>query len=469
METIENSLSLIDRFNTWLVESITVKLVSIGFLVLILLIPSAWIQSLIAERESRAATAMEEVASKWSGSQTVSGPVLVIPFVRYEKVDRGKDGIESIQHVEKAYFLPDELNVNAKVAPEVLHRGIFDAVVYRSTLDVNSTFSTPDLESLHINKEDVRWEDAFFALGISDLRGITENPDFTIGGSRLVPEPSNDSGLAIPKRADQADQKTATSATYSNFSTSGVVVKPKWKSAENFQGEVALKLSLKGSKSLDFIPSGKTTAVKLSGKWRNPSFDGEFLPASRTVTDDEFSASWNILHFNRPFAQQWIGTEQHISGSNFGVNLLIPVDEYQKSMRTAKYGFMVVMLTFIALFMVEIIRKIRIHPFQYILIGAALIIFYSLLISVAEHAGYNVSYLVSSAATILLITLYASTFLRELKLTLFFMMILSVFYSFIFIIIQEQDYSLLLGSVGLFVIIAMLMFFSRKINWYKKA
>jgi len=469
MATNETSFTLIDRFNSWIQESVSIKLISIGFLVLILLIPSAWIQDLIAERESRAGTALDEISSKWSGSQTLSGPVLVIPFNRYEQVNKGKDGIESIQRTDRAYFLPDQLDIQGEVSPQVLHRGIFEAAVYRSSLDVVATFKLPDFKSLNIAKEDVLWKDAYFTFGIADLRGINDNPEFKVGETKLIAEPSNDSGLAIPKRLVQAEKRTAVSESFTNFSTSGILVKPQWENEQSFNGNVSLKLSLKGSKNLDFIPSGKNTTVKLSGDWQDPSFDGDFLPTTRQINQKGFTSEWKIFHFNRPFSQQWVGNQQQLGGSNFGVNLLIPVDQYQKSMRTAKYGVMIILLTFVALFMVEIIRKIRIHPFQYILIGASLIIYYSLLISISEHFGYNVAYLISSTATIALISLYASTFLREWKLTLLFTLILGVFYTFIFIIIQEHDYSLLLGSTGLFIIIGMLMFFSRNINWYKSA
>jgi inner membrane protein len=467
METPETSLSLLEKLNAWIAESVTVKLISIGFLVLILMIPSSWIQNLITEREQRADAALDEISSKWSASQTVSGPVLVIPYIRRDRIDRGKDGVEFVEHTEKSYFLPDELAIEGTVNPTVLHRGIFDAVVYTSSLAIKSNFKFPDFEKLNIRKEDVLWNEAYFTFGITDLRGISENPQLRAGQTSLMPEPSNDSGLSLSKREARADQTTSTTAQYTHYSTSGIVAKAGWETENDFIGDASLKLSLKGSRNLDFIPTGKTTDVKLSGNWQNPSFDGDFLPESREINEKGFEARWKILHFNRPFAQQWTGSDQQLGGSDFGVNLLLPVDQYQKSMRTAKYGSMVILLTFIALFFVEIIRKIRIHPFQYILIGAALIIYYSLLISFSEHLGYNVSYIISSVSTIILITLYASSFLKETRLTVFFGLILSVFYAFIFIIIQEQDYSLLLGSVGLFTIIGMLMFFSRKINWYK--
>lgn len=461
--------SLLERFNHWLQESVMIKLFSIGFLILILLIPSSWISDLIYERQARANSVMNEVASKWSGSQMVTGPVLVLPFRQKEVIDRGKDGIEIKEHIQNAYFLPESLAINGKVSPQQLQRGIFDAVVYESSLELKAGFGKPDLQRLNIDAASVLWKDAHMVFGISDLRGISENPGFVVGDKKLVAEPSNDIGLTIREpMAANFDQTEYTSpaADYSHSST-GITAKLDWQGAEDFNGNVSMKLDLKGSKRLDFVPAGKTTDVSLAGSWKDPSFDGVFIPEKRDLTENGFTASWKVLHFNRPFSQQWIG-DQTLSGAEFGVKLLVPVDQYQKSMRTSKYGILVILLTFMALFLVEITQKIRIHPFQYILIGAALTIYYALLLSISEHAGYNIGYVIASIATVALVSLYSKTFLHDGRLVLLFSVLLLVFYTFIFIIILQQDFSLLIGSIGLFVIVAMLMYFSRKVSWYGK-
>ncbi|HWA35960.1 MAG TPA: inner membrane CreD family protein, partial [Cyclobacteriaceae bacterium] len=167
-------------------------------------------------------------------------------------------------------------------------------------------------------------------------------------------------------------------------------------------------------------------------------------------------------------SQQWTAEPSPLTGSEFGVNLLIPADQYQKSIRTSKYSQLIIILTFVALFMVEITRKVRIHPFQYILIGAALIIYYTLLISLSEQVGYNLAYWIASASTVALITFYSTSFLKSRELVVLFASLLVIFYTFIFIIILQQDFSLLLGSIGLFLIVGAVMFFSRKIEWYKQ-
>jgi inner membrane protein len=463
-------LNLLERFNRWIQESIMVKLFSIGFLILILLIPSSWIDDLIYERQQRADQVMDEVASKWSGAQTVSGPVLVIPYRKLEVIDRGKEGKETHEIVAKAFFLPGQLNVTGKVKPEVLHRGIFDAVVYESSLNVQSVFDAPDFKTLQISEEMILWKDAYMVFGISDLRGISENPAFTLGNRSLAAEPSNNIGVSVKKttKVSAGEYDYSVVANPPEVSSNGIVMKLNWESAQQFEGNVNVKLNLKGSRRLDFVAAGKTTTVKLDGKWNDPSFDGEFLPKTRELSDSGFTASWKILHFNRPFSQQWVEDQQVLSGADFGVKLLIPVDQYLKSIRTSKYSVLIILLTFMALFLVEITQKIRIHPFQYILIGAALIIYYTLLLSFSEHVGYNMAYIISSLATVTLISLYSTTFFANRKMSVLFSLLLVLFYTFIYVIILQQDFSLLLGSIGLFVIIGTLMYFSRKVKWYKE-
>ncbi|NJN42383.1 MAG: cell envelope integrity protein CreD [Flammeovirgaceae bacterium] len=454
-----SSLSIFDRFNNWIEESITVKLGSIGFLVLILLIPTAWIYDLINERQQRSEEVIQEIGAKWSGDQTLSGPVLVVPYLKQTTIDKGKDGIEVQEHVEHAYFLPEQLIINGTVEPKILHRGIFDAVVYESKLSIQSQFIEPNFSTLKIESKNVQWQDAYIVLGITDLRGISDNPIINVDDSALLAEPSNKIGISVNKHPDFSGTSV--------LSSSGIVAKLNLESKESFKGNFNFNLNLKGSDRFDFVPAGKNTLVTVSGPWTNPSFDGEFIPETREITKDGFTASWKILHFNRPFSQQWTEDDVNLSGANFGVKLLVPVDQYQKSIRTSKYGVLIIILTFISLFLVEVTQKLRIHPFQYILIGVALIVYYSLLLSISEQLGYNVSYFISSAATILLISLYSLSFLRKMKLTVLLSILLAIFYSFIFVIIQMQDYSLLIGSIGLFLIVGVLMFFSRKIAWYK--
>ena len=466
METNEPSLNVFERLNQWIQESITVKLMSIGFLVLILLIPSSWIQDVMQERQSRAEGVMQEVSDKWSGSQSLSGPILVVPYKVRQKFDHGKDGIEIQERTEKLYLLPEVLSITGEVNPTVLHRGIFDAAVYTSSLTMKANFNKPDFALAEIPDEMVLWKDAFMIFSITDLRGITENPVFKVGESSKVTEPSSNLGVSIRKFSREPQPN---GVEISDFSSNGIIAKLGWQSEQDFTGNTSIKIKLKGSHRLSFNPTGKTTTVALTGPWGNPSFDGEFLPENREITEDTFSASWKILHYNRPFSQQWIESGMKLSGSEFGVKLIVPVDQYQKSIRTSKYSQLIIILTFVALFLVEITRKIRIHPFQYILIGAALIIYHTLLLSLSEQVGYNIAYWIATLATVGLICSYSISFLESKNLVILFTSLMTVFYSFIFVIVLQQDFSLLLGSIGLFLIVGALMYFARKVKWYQEA
>jgi inner membrane protein len=463
--------SLAEKVAAWFSESIVVKLTAIGFLILILLIPQSWIESIIQERQQRADAVVTEITSKWSGKQTLSGPVLVIPFTHREKIDKGKQGVEIREWKQDAFFLPESLAVLGSVTPELLHRGIFDAAVYESSLQFTAQFTKPDFTRLNIPEKDVHWREARMVLGISDLRGITNNPGFTLNNQTFPSEPTQQIGYStVTNHKGITDEGVyADHAVYNNSSdtnSKGIVASLAIQQPEDLAGTATIKLNLKGSTQLYFVPIGKNTEVKVEGAWPDPKFDGEFLPESRTLSDTSFSATWKILHYNRPFAQAWTGANAALTGSDFGTNLLIPVDQYQKSTRTAKYGVLIIMLTFISLFLVEIIRKVRIHSFQYLLIGVALTIYYTLLLSFSEHVGYNIAYGISSLATVVLLSLYSKTFLHQWSMVSFFATIISFFYIFIFVIIQLQDYSLLIGSIGLFCVIAVIMYFSRRIKWY---
>jgi inner membrane protein len=467
--------TIFEKIGAWFRESIVIKLIAIGFLTLILLIPQFWIETIINERQYRAHEVVNEITSKWSGDQTLAGPVLVIPFTNREKIDKGKDGIEIREWTQDAYFLPETLKVDGSVKPQKLHRGIYDAAVYESSIDIKTTFQRPNFKKLNINENDVHWNEARLVLCISDLRGISDNPSFKVGNQPLSSEPSNQIGFGIRAPANSSNTSSTyvdgqyyDAATSSSITTkTGIIAPLAWTKAEDFVGDIATQLSLKGSTSLNFIPTGKTTDVKLKGPWASPSFNGEFLPVNRTVNNEGFMAEWRVLHYNRPFAQEWTGTEQELSGSAFGTELLIPVDQYQKSTRTAKYGVLIIILTFVSLFLVEIVKKIRIHAFQYLLVGVALVIYYTLLLSLSEHMHYNIAYLIASTATVLLVSLYSVSFLRNSGLVTFFSAVLVFVYGFIFVIIQLEDYSLLLGSIGLFIVLALIMYFSRNIKWYK--
>jgi inner membrane protein len=434
----------------WLKESVTVKLMFIGILILVLIIPSSMIDNLIMERTLRQKDVVRDIADKWSGSQLIKGPVLIIPYhrtVNYTDVNQ-KELTKEI--IENLYILPESLHIKANVEPEVLHRGMFDGVVYNSTVKVSGNFGKADLAIFSLNPDQLLLDKAKLTFSISDLKGLKNNPVLTAAGMQLSAEPTfNNKDLFNDGLQTNINLSTIKDGAFTFNYT----------------------LNLKGSQDLHFLHLGKTTDVEVSGKWPTPSFDGRYLPDTREVDASNFKANWRMLHYNRPFPQQWIGdnallnNEKKQQSASFGVKLLLPVDQYQKITRTSKYAILIILLTFISLFLTEVIRKQRVHVFNYILIGAAMIIYYTLLLSFSEQVGYNIAYLIASVSTITLISVFISSIMNNKKAAAMFAAILSVFYGFIFIIIQLEDFALLVGSLALFVIVAALMYFSRKINW----
>jgi inner membrane protein len=423
-------------------NAVILKVAAIAFLTLMLLIPTAMITSLVSERKGRQIEASNEISSKWGYEQRVVGPILTVPYYTY---DLSKD-LKKINVTQKlAYFLPEELNINAELNPEVRYRGIFQVAVYGSNIRLDGYFSAPKFELNQSNYE-INWKGAFFTLGISDLRGIKESIKFLINETEMYCEP----GVSIGG--------TVGSGVTVNYPINPLSDINKYKFSVN--------LSLNGSKSISFIPIGKETTASILSAWNNPSFDGAFLPANREINDDGFSANWKILELNRNYPQKWYDRDVKFDSSAFGVSLILPVETYQVTERSIKYAVLFISLTFMVFFFIEILKKLRVHPIQYILVGFGLILFYLLLLSLSEHLGFGLAYIVASAGIVVMISGYSKSIFKSNLLALLMAGFLVLLYGFLYILLQMQDYALVLGSAGLFIILAVIMYLSRKIDWY---
>ncbi len=433
----------IDKVNSLIKTSVTLKLITITILMLLLLIPASMVQSIIQERELMSAEVIKEVSSKWADAQQINGPVLTVP-VTYEYLESGK----LISMTKYWHILPENLNINGDVMPEKLKRGIYEVVVYKSNLNIEGDFKIshqPDPENL----KEIHYNKAFLTVGITDLRGIKNRIAFNWNGQPLPVDP----GTKI------------TDLIYS-----GITLRlPNLEGQLNNIFKFNFTLDLQGSKNLSFIPLGNTTQVLLKSPWTSPSFNGNFLPANRDINNEGFTASWSVLQLNRNFAQSWIGSSPKTSMQEaaFGVDLILPLDDYQKSYRSAKYAAMTIALTFLIFFLVEIINKKKIHPFQYALVGLALCLFYTLIVSISEHSNFNIAYGISAVGIVAMITLYSFSVFNTKKLSLLLVATLSGIYGFLFVTLQLADYALLMGSIGLTLILAVTMYFTRNINWYK--
>ena len=440
------AVTLIEKANAWLKASISIRLLTIGLLILLLLIPVSMVQELIKERHERQEEAIKEVSDKWGSAQILLGLVLTVPYTTSSKV-YNHDG-EMIKWIESrayAHFLPDQLNIECEILPEMRYRGIYEVTVYRSKMKISGIFSPPSFEDWKIPVEDILWEEAYVALGLSDLRGIQEEVTLHWGNNIYGFKPGIESDEVIQK----------------GISTR-ILIPP----SSNEPWDFSLDLSINGSTSLSMVPLGESTLVDLNSSWPSPSFNGAFLPDDRTIGQEGFHASWEVLNLNRSYPQSFRGTVQGIYESAFGVNLWVPTDDYQQTMRAAKYAPLFISLTFLLFFFTQLLNGLRIHPVQYVIVGLALCVFYTLLIALSEHLSFALSYLVSSVTIILMITLFAHSFSKKKKLTQVIGGILVLLYTFIYLIIQIEDYALLVGSLGLLFVLAIIMHLSRKINWY---
>lgn len=427
--------------SVWQKGRLMFKALFIGILTLLLLIPMSFISGLVGDRERRQNDAYKEISGKWASAQTVTGPVLLVPYLYHSSDKDGKD----VTSTRYAYFLPDSLNVAGSLQPEKRHRGIYEVILYRSDLRMSGNFRQLDPTALKIAAADWKPGEAVLLLGTTDLRGIENRLSVHWDGAEKFFDPG------VPPN---------------NLITQGVSVPVSLDSNGAGQSKrvFSIHLELKGSGTLNFVPAGKSTTVHLNSPWPTPSFTGSFLPGSRQLTDKGFSSDWTIFNLNRNFPQQWTEGTYDLNASAFGVSLMQPVDFYQKTMRCVKYAILIIALTFTVFFLVETGTGNPVHPFQYLLIGLALCVFYTLLISISEYLSFGWAYGIAAGATVLLITLYASWLFRDRRMPVVTGCALAVLYGYVFVLIQLKDFALLVGSIGLFLVLAVLMYFSRHIN-----
>jgi len=441
------------KISYWLRNSITVKMLVVGFLILILLIPLSFVKDLISERSIRQQQVVTEINEKWGNEIVLSGPILKIPYKTFKEQKVFQEDLNKFTTtqevvIQNAYFFPENLVIDSDVVTQPLYRSIYETVVFQADISVKGNFPEIDFAETNIPLENVLWNKATILVKTSNLKGIRNTLEINF----------NSETLNLMPKYDTSYLNTIESDLISDLSDNHIQ-----------RNAFSLTMKVNGSQSVSFIPLGRETSATMVSNWHSPGFMGEFLPedGSRDISEKGFKASWKILQINRQFEQSFFGHLPDLNRFAFGTQLIVPVDEYQKSERTAKYGFMVIGLTLLVFFLIQLISKIYIHPFQYVMIGLALIMFYTLLISISEHSSFLKAYLIAAVSVLALITLYSKTILKGIKFPLMICFSLGVLYSYIYIIIQLENYALLTGSIGLFVILAIIMFASKKIDWQK--
>ena len=414
-----------------------IKLVIITVISFLLLIPGAFIQNLVDERNITMNEVGSDIKEKWGVPNTIAGP-----YINLMSMDISENTAVSNNVAGNCcYILPETLDISGNINTEMLHRGIYEIPAYKVPLEISGEFVLPkEFDS----KRDKQWnfEKAYVQFDVSSLRNVSDNVVINIGGQDFSMSPSNSDVLAC-----ELDLLRLLEGDSVKFS---------------------MKLSLKGTDNLMFKPLGRTTNVHLTSDYTTPSFNGYYLPDNREVASNGFSASWKVLSINRDYPQV-LDTKYSMSDDSlFGVELIVPVEQYQQTTRAIKYSLLIIMLTFATVFFFETRKAKPIHPVQYLLIGIALIVFYTLLLSFSEHISFWLSYLISAVMTVGLIVAFIATILKDFKTTLGLGALLTLLYSFIYVLLQLESYALLVGSIGVFIILGVAMFGSRKIDWYKK-
>lgn len=413
-----------------------------GGLILLMLIPTIFIQNLISERQQRQKEVVKEVSSKWASAQNLSGPFLTVPYTYFVA---GKDG-KMIPEKTNVILLPQNLKVQSEMTPEKRTRSIYNVLLYKSNTDFAGAFNVKLPTDIIVGNLD--FANAKLCVALSDFMGIEEEVNVNFNDENLLLNP----GLPV-----------------SDFGDVGLSVPVKF-SPDDLQKNIPFhfNIKLKGSEQLHFMPLSANALFKIQSTWPSPSFDGNLLPASRSVSDKGFEAEWNFNQANLPFGTVIEENTIKDKGNqlSFGVSLVQPASQYDKTSRSVKYALLFIGLTFAFFFIIELMQRKPFHPVQYVLVGLALVIFYTLLLSISEYILFDYAYLMSALATILLITFYAKGHFRSWKTAGIFFGLLSGLYGFIFVLISLEDTALIVGSIGLFIILAIAMYASRKINWY---
>lgn len=431
-------------------QTTTAKVTMVGLLALFLLIPLSYVQSLIAERAERKKDVVEEVTKSWGTDVHIYGPILKVPYRIYTQTtllnpQTNKQEISTTQTIDYAYFFPEKSDFKTTIQKDSsLKRGLYNVVVFSTDIKAQGSFTSPNFKKLQIDETNVVWNQATILVKTTNLKSSKSDLNLKL----------NDSNYAFESKAN-------TDKYYDDLESDVFDLKDLKTLSYKFQ------MKYNGSNSVKFVPVAKNTKVSIDSDWQNPSFEGIFSAntGSKTITKKGFHADWTISQVNRPFSQEYSEFIPQLNEYLFGVKLIETVDQYQQNERASKYGFLMIGLTFLIFFLIQTISKISIHMFQYGMIGLALVLFYTLLISITEHSTFSIAYAIATSAVIVMLFLYTLSILKSRKFSIFIALALAALYSFIYIIIQLENYALLVGSIGLFLILGIVMYFSRKIEW----
>jgi inner membrane protein len=435
--------------------SFMLKILTIGGLIALLLIPLLMVDSLVDERKAREREAKDGIAMGWAPRLQLGGPMLVIPYKGYIESEAYYGGVMRKVNREVTnyiYFFPNKLKVNADAKVSERRRGIFKANIFSSEMKVTGEFGRIDVRKYDIPNEHIDWNNAFILMTTPNGKSVSGEPIFKMNDleMRFQPRWQEKYISSYHLRADVGDARKLLIGESHPFS---------------------FDLSVRGTEELNFLPSANDFSVNVTSDWSTPSFQGVSLPFEHKLSKKGFSASWSDSLQDHNASLTGTTFENismpNLAGTAFGVTFFDSVDKYQQTERTIKYGMLFILLTFLSFFLFEIKAKLQLHPFQYLLIGSANCMFYLLLLSLSEHIEFGVSYLIASTSVVLLIAGYAKAILGQILRSGVLSGVLAVFYGTMFFILIEQEYALLFGSFALYFCLVTVMYLTRHINWYK--
>jgi len=420
----------------------TFKVLGIALLALLMLIPLSEVNGLIGEREGRAREATQHIAERWGAQQLLGAPVLVVPVKRQVLQDKTWTSIE-----EREYILADQAAFTGKLAPEMRRYGIYETAVYTAELTIEGRFDATDIAALGASGAEPQWRRAELRVPIADVRGIR----------RISTLKFSERDLAFGPGADGVAMVASVSAP--------IALDP---TTLNGTLPFSFTLTLAGTERFAVLPLARKTDVNLSSTWPDPGFDGAFLPAAHRIDAGGFEAQWQVLDLNRRLAQHWRESESPgaIGESAFGITLTQPAGSYQQNVRAGKYGVLFIAFTFVAFFLFEVRRRLRVHPVQYLLVGIALCTFYVVLLALSEEIGFGWAYAIAAACVVAIVSGYAAVVLTAHRAGLLLGAMLALVYALLYGLVVSEDYALLMGSMALLAGIAGFMYLTRRVDWY---
>jgi Inner membrane protein involved in colicin E2 resistance len=444
--------------------SIIWKALVIGVLILLMLIPLAFVRGTIKGRLEYKNEATSKITNSWGGQVLIAAPILNIPYTIETVTESDKGKKTTTYRTEYSKYSPKDLDVSVNMVSQTRYIGIFEVPVFTAEITMQGNF-----EQLKTSANQ-KLNESFLTLEINDLKGIS-TPDFVWNGKKSDFEPSikgNSLHINVPTTYEYSPKSSYT--RYYHDEVSNVLKSLSSQVAfNNTDSTFEIKFNIKGSRSISFVPLAKDNKYNIYSKWTNPNFSGTFLPDTKEINKDGFNAEWNINYMASGIPQRLDGA--NLSSALFTTSLLVPVDNYRAAERATKYGILFIILTFLAFFVFEITSKKPIHPFQYLLAGLAMAIFYILIVSISEFLPFCYSYLIAAAAVVIMITAYMKFAVLKnmgIKETGIVAASLSALYGYLYILLQLQDMALIFGSIGLFIGLAIVMYATRNINWYEE-